>query len=122
MRKKYNIFRVSKINKTTIEISLKLKKKMEKTRSFKEEFRSIPLNLLPIEDDKLLAHLSYTYLYLKPEDGVPLIKKAFKIQHNVEDECDKCRQCGKIFYFQRKSKVFCSNRCRQRFYRNKRVE
>lgn len=121
MREKYNVFRIGKINKTTIEIALQLKKEMEKPESFNEKFIFAQLNAVPVEKEEFLEHFSFKYLNLKPADGIPLLKKAYKKQYSVEDEYKKCRQCGKVFNFDRRSKAFCSNRCRQRCYRNKRA-
>lgn len=121
MREKYNVFQIGKINKTTIEIALHLKKEMRKTKSFNEKSIFTQVNAVPAEKEEFLKHLSYKYLNLKPADGIPLLKKAYKKQYSVEDEFKKCRQCGKVFNFDRRSKAYCSNRCRQKCYRNKRA-
>lgn len=120
MRKKYNVFKISKINKITISMALKLKEEMEKTKLFSEETRGISINAVPTDEDKFLKYLSCKYLNLKPEHGLPLLKQAYRQQYDIRDEYKECRRCGKIFRFDRKSKDFCSNRCRQRFYRDKR--
>ena len=83
MRKKYNVFHVSKINRKTIEIALKLKAEIEKTDLFNEVSCECSVNGVPLDKDKLLKHISCKYLNLKSEDGVPLLKKAFKIQYKI---------------------------------------
>lgn len=120
MRKKYNIFDVFKVNLRTIRLAVALKKQQEKTIPFKEVNVQVVSNpsYVPLDNNNLLGYLSYKYLYLKPEDGIPLLKQAYKQQYKIEDEYKECRQCGRLFRFDKKSKVFCSSRCRQRFYRN----
>ena len=115
MRRKYNIFKISKVNKKTIEIALQIKNKND----YKEvSLRNPENNNVPVEEYKFLGYISYKYLNLKPDDGIPLLKQAFKLQYKIEDEHKECKQCGKLFTFTRKSKDFCSNRCKQRFFRN----
>lgn len=120
MRRKYNVFDISKINKKTIELALQLKKEHN---GYKEAFLKDPENNnVPVDENKFLEFISVKYLQLRYEDGIPLLKQAHKKQYKVEDEYKKCRQCNKIFRFTRKSKDFCSDRCRQRFYRNQKRE
>jgi hypothetical protein len=124
MRKKYNVFDISKINNKTISLAVTLKKEQEKTQSFEEASLlgdSNP-NYAPYDKNALLEYLSVKYLHLKPSDGIPLIKQAFKMQYKVEDEYKKCKQCGRLFRSEKNTKVFCSGRCRQRFYRSQKKE
>lgn len=119
MRQKYNVFDVSKINSKTIKIAQKLKEEIEKTKPFKEAFLRDPESThVPIDDDKFLEHLCLKYLHLQSEDGIPLLKQAFKQQYNIEDEYNICKYCRKPFKFARANSVFCSDRCRQRFCRS----
>jgi len=123
MRQKYNVFAISKINKRTIEIARKLKGDIEKVNPFKKSFLlNSELSHVPIDKSEFLEYLCTKYLQLKAEDGLPLLKEAFKQQYNVEDEYKLCKYCGKTFQFARPTSVFCSNRCRQRFYRNQKSE
>jgi len=124
MRKKYNVFDVSKINLKTISLAVTLKKQQEKTQSFEELdlSRNPDPNYAPCDKDALLEYLSVKYLHLKPENGIPLLKQAYKLQYKIEDEFKKCKQCGRLLRFEKKTKEFCSNRCRQRFYRNHKRE
>lgn len=120
MREKYNVFNVSKINIRTISLAVALKEEQEKTQSFEEanlQGDSDP-SYAPYDKDALLEYLSVKYLHLKPEDGIPFLRQAFKQQYKIEDDHKKCRQCGRVFEFEKKTKEFCNNRCRQRFYRN----
>ena len=119
MREKYNTFNISKINNKTIRIAQGLKDDIEKTKPFKEAFLRDPESThIPTDEDKFLEYLCSKHLNLKVEDGLPLLKEAFKQQYDIEDEYKLCKYCGKPFRFARKTSVFCSNRCRQRFYRN----
>ena len=118
MRQKYNVFTVSKINSKTIKIAQKLKEEIEKTKPFKEAFLQSGLVHVPVDEDKFLNYLCLKYLHLQSEDGIPLLKQAFKQQYDIEDEYKICKYCGKPFKFARETSVFCSNRCRQRFYRS----
>ena len=120
MRNKYNVFDVSKVNLKTIDLAVTLKKQQEKIRSFENlDIRGNPdPNYAPCDKDGLLEYLSVKYLHLKPEDGIPLLKEAYKQQYKIEDEFKKCKQCGRLFRFIKKTKEFCCNRCRQRYYRN----
>ena len=119
MREKYNTFNISKINNKTIKVAQKLKKEIEKTKPFKEALLRDPeLAHVPIDEDKFLEYLCLKYLHLQSEDGVPLLKDAFKQQYDVEDEYKLCNYCRKPFKFARANSVFCSDRCRQRFCRN----
>lgn len=119
MRQKYNVFNISKINNKTIRTAQRLKKRIEKTKPFKEVFLPNPeLAYVPIDEDKFLEYLCLKYLHLRSEDGVPLLKQAFKQQYNIEDEYKICKYCEKPFKFARATSVFCSNRCRQKFYRS----
>ncbi len=119
MRQKYNVFDVSKINNKTIKTAQRLKKEFEKTKPFEEVFLQNPESAhVPVDKHKFLEYLCLKYLHLKAEDGLPLLKQAFKQQYNVEDEYKLCKYCRKPFKFARPNSVFCSNRCRQRFYRN----
>lgn len=119
MREKYNTFNISKINNKTIKIAQGLKKEIGKTKPFKEAFLQDPESShIPTNEDKFLEFLCSKYLHLQSEDGIPLLKQAFKQQYVVEDEYKICKYCGKPFKFARKTSVFCSNRCRQRFYRS----
>lgn len=119
MRKKYNIFNVSKINNKTIKIAQRLKKEIGKTKPFKEAVLPNPESThIPIDEDKFLEYLCLKYLHLQSEDGVPLLKQAFKQQYNIEDEYRFCKYCGKPFKFARATNIFCSDRCRQRNQRH----
>jgi len=119
MRQKYNVFNISKINSKTIETAQGLKKEIGKTKPFKEVFLRNPESAhIPIDEDKFLEYLCLKYLHLQAEDGVPLLKQAFKQQYNIEDEYKICKYCGKTFKFERESKNFCSERCRQRNQRH----
>lgn len=123
MRQKYNVFDISKINNKTIRIAQGLKDEIEKTKPFKEAFlRDSESIHVPTDEDKFLEYLCSKYLHLKVEDGIPLLKEAFKQQYDIEDEYKLCKYCGKPFRFARKTSVFCSDRCRQRFCRNKKEE
>ncbi len=87
MRQKYNVFNISKINNKTIRTAQRLKKEIEKTKPFKEVFLPNPESThIPIDEDKFLEYLCLKYLHLQSEDGIPLLKQAFKQQYNVEDE------------------------------------
>lgn len=119
MRQKYNTFNIPKINNKTIKIALKLKKDVEKDKPFKEAFLRNPESPhVPTDDVAFLNFLCYKYLHLKPRDGIPILKQAYKQQYNIEDEYKICKYCKKPFQFARNTSVFCSGRCRQRFYRN----
>lgn len=118
MREKYNVFDLSKINQTTIAIALKLKSKADKAKKFDEVDPDFVGSAVPVDKNRFLGYMSCKYLHLKPEDGVPLLKQAFKQQYKIEDEYKLCKYCEKPFKFERATSVFCSNRCRQKFYRN----
>jgi len=121
MRKKYNKFDVSKINNKTIEIALNLKNDLSETKDLKAAFLKNSDVHIPKNQEKLLEYLSVKYLSLIPEDGVPILRQALQQQYSIEDEFKLCRYCNKPFRFERSNSVFCSNRCRQRFNRSKRV-
>jgi len=121
MRKKYNTFDISKINVKTIEIARKIKNETSKTKKLRAAFLMDSDTPIPKDKDKLLDFLSVKYLNLKPEDGVSILKQAVKKQYNIEDEFKTCKNCKRPFSFERSTSVFCSNRCRQRFYRKGRV-
>jgi len=117
MRQKYSVFSISKINNITILKAQKLKKEIHKVKPFEEAFLpNSKLAYIPIDEDKFLEYLCLKYLHLQSEDGIPLLKQAFK--HNIEDEYKICKYCEKPFQFTRSTNVFCSNRCRQKFYRS----
>lgn len=119
MRQKYSVFSISKINNITILKAQRLKKQIGKTKPFKEVFLPNPESThIPIDEDKFLEYLCLKYLHLQSEDGVPLLKQAFKQQYQIEDEHKLCQYCEKPFRFERSTSVFCSNRCRQKFYRS----
>ena len=119
MREKYNTFNISKINSKTIRIAQGLKDEVEKVKPFKEAFLRDPESThIPTDEDKFLEYLCSKFLCLKVEDGIPLLKEAFKQQYDIEDEYKLCKYCKKPFRFARKTSVFCSNRCRQKFYRD----
>jgi len=121
MRQKYNVFNISKINNKTIKLAQKLKDEIEKTKPFKEAFLHDPdsAHHVPTDEGEFLEFLCSKYLNLKVEDGFPLLKEAYRTQYNIEDEFKLCRYCRKPFQFTRITSVFCSDRCRQRFCRNK---
>jgi len=118
MREKYNVFSISKINTKTIVIALRLKAKAEKIKKFDEVDPDFFGIMVPVDKNRFLGYMSCKFLFLKPEDGIPLLKQAFKQQYNIEDEYKICKYCEKPFKFERVTSVFCSNRCRQKFYRN----
>jgi len=119
MRQKYNVFNISKINNKTIEMALKLKGEIERTKPFEKAFLRDPKSThIPIDEDKFLEYLCLKYLHLQSEDGIPLLRRAFKRQYAIEDEYKICKYCEKPFQFTRTTSVFCSNRCRQKFYRS----
>ena len=90
-------------------------------KPFKEVFLPNPESThIPIDGDKFLDYLCLKYLQLKPEDGIPLLKQAYRQQYNIEDSYKLCKYCEKPFRFTRSTSVFCSNRCRQKFYRSQR--
>ena len=121
MRQKYNVFSVSKINTKTINIALKLKSKAEKIKKFDEVDPDFVGSMVPVDKNRFLEFMSCKYLFLKPEDGIPLLKQAFKMQYGIEDEYKICKYCGKPFKFERKSRDFCSDRCRQRNQRHRKI-
>lgn len=120
IRERYNTFHISKINNGTIDIALRLKKELEKTTLLKEASLVNPEPAhIPTDEAKFLEYLCLKHLHLTVEDGLPLLKQAFKEQYKTEDEYRLCKYCNKPFKFTRANSIFCSNRCRQRFYRNK---
>ena len=120
MRQKYNTFNISKINNITILKAQRLKKEIHKVKQFKEVFLQDPgSSHIPLDKDKFLGYLCLKYLQLKPEDGIPLLKQAYRQQYRIEDEFKLCEYCGKPFKFERKSRDFCSDRCRQRNQRHR---
>lgn len=117
MRQKYNTFTKSKINRPVIDLALKLKKQLPPgTKEVK--LQNTDSNLVPTRNDALFYEwLCAKYLHLNLEDGLPLLKKAYKQIHNIDDTFKLCRYCGKPFEFTRQTKEYCSSKCRKRFER-----
>jgi len=68
-----------------------LKEEIEKTKPFKEAFLRDPESThIPTDEDKFLEYLCSKHLNLKSEDGLPLLKEAFKQQYDIEDEYKLC--------------------------------
>lgn len=117
MREKYNTFDKTKINRPVIELSLRLKKQLPPgTKEVK--LKNPDSNLVPTRNDTLFYEwMCAKYLHLSLEDGLPLLKKAYKQIHNIDDIFKLCRYCGKPFEFTRQTKEYCSSKCRKRFER-----
>lgn len=99
---------------------MRLKRELEKIILLKEASLANPESAhIPTDEAKFLEYLCLKYLHLNAENGLPLLKQGFKEQYKTEDEYRLCKYCGKPFRFVRANSIFCSNRCRQRFYRNK---
>lgn len=77
------------------------------------------MNICPTDGDSLLAHLSRRYLYMNPKCGSKIIVEAYNEYHG---KGAKCKRCGKIITQAKKgrSKRYCSDKCRQRDYRDRR--
>jgi len=117
MRKKYNTVDKTKINRPVIDLALKLKKQLPP--GIREvTLKNTDSSLVPTRNDTLFYEwICAKYLRLSLEDGLPILKKAYRQIHNIDDTFKLCKYCGKPFEFTRQTKEYCSNRCRKRFER-----
>lgn len=117
MRQKYNTFDKTKINRPVIALALQLKKQLPPGTK-EVTLKNTDSNLVPTRNDTLFYEwICAKYLHLSLEDGLPLLKKAYKQIHNIDDIFKLCRYCGKPFEFTRNTKEFCNHRCQMRFQR-----
>jgi len=76
-------------------------------------------NIPATEMNVLLAGLSRKYLKMNPKYGIPIIKGAYQEYYGTGR---RCAYCGKIIppsTGQGRTKKYCSDRCKQRAYRER---
>ncbi|MBE3137016.1 MAG: hypothetical protein IMZ43_06450 [Thermoplasmata archaeon] len=115
MRQKYNVFDPTKITAETIQIALTLKKQGD----YREATLNEPDTPIPTDRQRFIDYLCAKYLSMTREDGEPLLRQAYRKQFNVEETHRVCPTCRKPFTFTRASKIYCSQRCRIKAFRNK---
>jgi hypothetical protein len=129
----YTQIDLNKLTQPVLDIAIKeankLKNKAKKKGNIQEinklnhysrKIEQMPVWRFPEDKELLLRWLAIRKLHINSEIGAKLIVDAYHTFYNLKTKCKQCKK-GFIQKTKGRKKEFCSNSCKQKYYRRKKA-